>query len=154
MVHCGAKQFVGLLEYGLSRILRFQPDHLERDRMVTRLQKNIPGSISEYYRQFFAVYNARSRSRRDIKPKDLLATTIPLSLSPCLLLNKMLSLSLVALALSVVVKADSWGAAYSLGPTSSAIIEASTTFTPGTPPTNPKESVFHSLLYVALLMIF
>ncbi|KAK0214880.1 hypothetical protein IW262DRAFT_1465663 [Armillaria fumosa] len=47
----------------------------------------------------------------------------------------MLSFSLVALALSVAVKADSWGAVYSLGPTSSAIIEASTTFTPGTPPT-------------------
>ncbi|KAK0202499.1 hypothetical protein DFS33DRAFT_1488649 [Desarmillaria ectypa] len=52
------------------------------------------------------------------------------------------SFSLVALALSVVVNADSWGPAYSLGPTSSAIIEASTTFTPGTPPSNPKDALF------------
>ncbi|KAG7445077.1 uncharacterized protein BT62DRAFT_981400 [Guyanagaster necrorhizus] len=54
----------------------------------------------------------------------------------------MLSLSFAALALFVAVKADSWGPAYSLGPTSSAIIEASTTFTPGTPPTDAEDSLF------------
>ncbi|KAK0466914.1 uncharacterized protein EV420DRAFT_1474327 [Desarmillaria tabescens] len=54
----------------------------------------------------------------------------------------MLSLSLVALALLAAVKADSWGPAYSLGPTSSAIIEASTTFTPGAPPITPKDALF------------
>jgi hypothetical protein len=38
----------------------------------------------------------------------------------------------------------SWGPAYSLGPTKAAIIEAVTTFTPGTPPMNPQEFVFLS----------
>ncbi|KIY43489.1 hypothetical protein FISHEDRAFT_78348 [Fistulina hepatica ATCC 64428] len=38
------------------------------------------------------------------------------------------------LALLQSVRADSWGPAYSLGPTSAAIIEAVTTFVPGDPP--------------------
>ncbi|KAG7445951.1 uncharacterized protein BT62DRAFT_868610, partial [Guyanagaster necrorhizus] len=54
----------------------------------------------------------------------------------------MFSLALLPLALALTAKGDSWGPAYSLGPTSSAIIEAITTFTPGTPPSDAENYLF------------
>ncbi|EIN05418.1 hypothetical protein PUNSTDRAFT_54827 [Punctularia strigosozonata HHB-11173 SS5] len=46
--------------------------------------------------------------------------------------------------LATVVKADTWGAAYSLGPTAktSSIIEASTVLIPGTPPPDNEDYLF------------
>ncbi|KAK0241678.1 hypothetical protein EDD85DRAFT_819944 [Armillaria nabsnona] len=54
----------------------------------------------------------------------------------------MFSLALLPLALALAAKGDSWGPAYSLGPTNSAIIEAITTFTPGTPPSDAENYLF------------
>ncbi|KAF9023261.1 hypothetical protein BDZ89DRAFT_1018326 [Hymenopellis radicata] len=54
----------------------------------------------------------------------------------------MISLTLLALSLASAVLGDSWGPAFSLGPTSSAIMEATTTFNPGTPPSSPKNYLF------------
>ncbi|KIY67952.1 hypothetical protein CYLTODRAFT_396191 [Cylindrobasidium torrendii FP15055 ss-10] len=54
----------------------------------------------------------------------------------------MFSLTIAALALLSGVRGDSWGPAFSLGPTASAIIEATTTFNPGTPPKNPVDALF------------
>ncbi|KAG7094100.1 hypothetical protein E1B28_007717 [Marasmius oreades] len=51
---------------------------------------------------------------------------------------------LVLFGVAVVSLADSWGPAFSLGPTSpnSAVIESFTTFIPGKPPTNPQDALF------------
>ncbi|KAF9033279.1 hypothetical protein BDZ89DRAFT_557186 [Hymenopellis radicata] len=54
----------------------------------------------------------------------------------------MISLALLSLSMVLTVMGDSWGPAYSLGPTNSAIIEATTTFNPGTPPSNPQNYLF------------
>ncbi|KAK0195521.1 hypothetical protein F5146DRAFT_1132992 [Armillaria mellea] len=54
----------------------------------------------------------------------------------------MFSLALLPLALALAAKGDSWGPAYSLGPTNSAIIEAITTFTPGMPPSDAENYLF------------
>ncbi|KAF8910373.1 hypothetical protein CPB85DRAFT_1390526 [Mucidula mucida] len=57
-------------------------------------------------------------------------------------LRAMISLAILSLSLALTVMGDSWGPAYSLGPTNSAIIEATTTFNPGTPPSNPQNYLF------------
>lgn len=48
---------------------------------------------------------------------------------------------LAGLARLPVALADTWGPAYSLGPTSTSIIEAYTIFNPGTPPSPTQEYV-------------
>ncbi|KIY73100.1 hypothetical protein CYLTODRAFT_343035 [Cylindrobasidium torrendii FP15055 ss-10] len=54
----------------------------------------------------------------------------------------MFAAAFLQLALALTVMGDSWGPAYSLGPTASAIIESTVTFNPGTPPANPKDALF------------
>ncbi|KAK0454872.1 hypothetical protein EV421DRAFT_2029831 [Armillaria borealis] len=79
---------------------------------------------------------------------NLLGELLPQSLSLILdiifdhLTLNMFSLALLTLALALAAKGDSWGPAYSLGPTNSAIIEAITTFTPGTPPSDAENYLF------------
>lgn len=54
------------------------------------------------------------------------------------------------LATLPVALADTWGPAYSLGPTSTSIIEAYTVFNPGTPPSPTQEYVFTSQRFFSL----
>ncbi|KAJ7599526.1 hypothetical protein C8J56DRAFT_769422 [Mycena floridula] len=46
------------------------------------------------------------------------------------------------LALVPLALADTWGPAYSLGPATAAVIGTSTTYIPGTPPTNAQDALF------------
>lgn len=63
-------------------------------------------------------------------------------------------LVLLILATVAAVKADSWGPAYSLGPTKAAVIEAQTTFNPGMPPTNAQEYILLAFFGVVSVTSF